>query len=81
MDIEVIRALNRATPFRPYNIRMTSGEIHRVPHPDFIFISPDESYVIVINARGGPHQLDTFLIEETVTVPRPRRRRSKKTAR
>jgi hypothetical protein len=81
MVIEVIRRLNHATPFRPYEIRMTSGETHRVPHPDFVFISPRGSYVIVVDAREGPHHLSTFLIEEAAPVHRNVRRKTRKTAR
>jgi hypothetical protein len=68
MVIESIRASNHATPFRSYMIRMTSGETHRVPHPDFISISPRGSFVIVIDAKERPHHLSTLLIEEVVPL-------------
>ena len=78
MVIDVIRELNHATPFRPYEVRMTSGERYRVPHPDFVFVSPMGSYVIIVDANEGPHHLDTFLIEEAVPLHRRRRRNSGK---
>ena len=40
MVIESIREFNRTVPFVPYEIRMASGEHFRVPHPDFVSISP-----------------------------------------
>ena len=79
MVIESIRAFNHASPFRPYAIRMTSGETHRVPHPDFVSISPRGSFVVVIDANERPHHLSTLLVEEAVLLnPRNARRRSRK---
>jgi hypothetical protein len=79
MIIESIRAFNHATPFRPYAIRMTSGETHRVPHPDFVSISPRGSFVVVIDGNERPHHLSTLLMEEAVLLsPRGARRRSRK---
>ncbi len=81
MVIESIRAFNHASPFRPYVIRMTSGETHRVPHPDFISISPKGTFVIVIDAKERPHHLSTLLIEEAfVPSERDRRKSGKKAA-
>ena len=69
MVLDSIRELNHASPFRPYEIRMTSGQKHRVPHPDFILVSPKGSYVIVVDSRERPHPLSTLLIEEVVPLP------------
>jgi hypothetical protein len=66
MVLESIRAFNHAAPFQPYVIRMTSGETHRVPHPDFVSISPKGSFVVVIDRNERPHHLSTLLIEEAV---------------
>ena len=68
MIIEPIRELNRAVPFQPYEIRMASGERHRVPHPDFVLISPRGTYVIVVDAKERPHHLSTLLIEKAVVL-------------
>ena len=48
MVIQSIREFNRAVPFKPYQIRMVSGETYEVPHPDFLSVSPKGSFVIVI---------------------------------
>jgi len=77
MILESIRAFNDTIPFRPYEIRMTSGERHRVPHPDFISFSPRGSFVIVIDAKDRPHFLSTLLIEEAMLSGRSRRRAGK----
>jgi hypothetical protein len=63
MVIESIREFNRAAPFRPYQIRMASGESYEVPHPDFISISPKGSLVVLIDEEDRPHHLSTLLIE------------------
>jgi hypothetical protein len=63
MVIESIREFNRAAPFKPYEIRMASGETYRVPHPDFVLISPKASFVIFVDAKERPHHLSTLLIE------------------
>jgi len=58
-----MREFNRAVPFRPYEIRMVSGESYRVPHPDFVSIGPRGSLVVFIDANDWPHHLSSLLIE------------------
>jgi hypothetical protein len=81
MVLDSIRAFNHAVPFRPYAIRMTSGEMHRVPHPDFVSISPRGSFVVVIDRKEWPHHLSTLLIEEAVLINGRSRRKSGKNSR
>jgi len=80
MVIEAIRMFNHAAPFRPYEIRMASGERHRVPHPDFVSFSRTGSFVIVIDANDRPHHLSAFLIEDAVPVGGGRKRPARKRA-
>ena len=63
MVVSSIRDFNRAVPFRPYKIKMVSGESFVVPHPDFVSISPKGSFVIVFEADESPHHLSSLLIE------------------
>ena len=63
MVLTSMREFNRAVPFRPYKIRMVSGESFEVPHPDFISISPKGSFVVLIDEHECPHHLSTLLIE------------------
>jgi len=58
-----MRDFNRAVPFKPYEIRMASGESFEVPHPDFVFISPKGSWVVFVDTDNCPHHLSTLLIE------------------
>jgi hypothetical protein len=63
MVIDSIREFNRNVPFTPYEIQTVSGDRYRVPHPDFISISPKGSFVVVIDAKERPHHLSSLLIE------------------
>jgi hypothetical protein len=79
MLIETIRELNRAVPFRPYEIRTNGGERLRVPHPDFIFVSPRGAWVIVTDERDRPQHINSILIEEVAPLrARQTRRRARK---
>ena len=75
--IASIREFNRRVPFVPYEIHTASGERYKVPHPDFISISPKGSFVIVIDARERPHHLNSLLIERASPLNGSRRRDQK----
>ena len=64
MALEAIRELNRAVPFRPYTIRLTSGMVHRVPHRDFIAIAPKGTWIMVSDEKDHPYWISSILIEE-----------------
>jgi hypothetical protein len=68
MLIETIREFNRAVPFRPYEIRTNGGERLRVPHPDFIFVSPKGAWIIVTDGREHPRHISSILIEEVAPL-------------
>jgi hypothetical protein len=69
MVIDVIRELNRTSPFKPYSIRLASGVIHSVPHPDFIAIAPRGSWVMVSDEEERPHWINALLIEDVTPLP------------
>ena len=75
MLIDAIREFNQSAPFVPYEIRTNGGKRLRVPHPDFIMISPQGLWVIVTDHRGRPRYLSSFLIEEVVPIAERARRR------
>jgi hypothetical protein len=81
MVIESIREFNRAVPFKPYEIRMVSGERYRVPHPDFVSVSPRGSFVIVFGKNERPHHLSTLLIECAAPLNGHRRKPGKRSSR
>ncbi len=47
MTIQQLKAAHRAVPFRPFTVHMTDGRSFRVPHPDFLFMSPTGRTVII----------------------------------
>ena len=80
MLIDVIREFNRAVPFQPYEIRTNGGVRLQVPHPDFIFVSPRGTWVMVTDALDRPRHVSSILIEEVAPLQkRPRRKRAEKT--
>jgi hypothetical protein len=78
MVIDSIREFNRSVPFTPYEIQTVSGDCYRVPHPDFISISPKGSFVVVIDAKERPHHLSSLLIERASLLNSHGRRKSSK---
>ncbi len=46
MDAEAIRELLHKQPFEPFEIVMSSGEVHRVVYPDFAIVSPSRVVVV-----------------------------------
>ena len=78
MVIQSIREFNHSSPFRPYEIRMASGERYRVPHSDFATLSPKGSFVIVFGKDERPHHLSTLLIESVSILNGHRSKKSGK---
>jgi hypothetical protein len=75
--IASIREFNQRVPFVPYEIHTASGERYKVPHPDFISISPKGSFVVIIDAQERPHHLNSLLIERASLLNGHRRRSPK----
>ena len=72
----------RADPFLPYRIRLTDGKTIRVPHPDFVSISPSGRMATAYSPDGELHIIDILLVTDLVIEPpvRLRRKRAAKTA-
>jgi hypothetical protein len=62
MVIEALRTLNHAVPFKPYVIRLASGEKYTVQHPDFISISPRGLQIVLFDEEERMHMLSPLLI-------------------
>ena len=75
MLIQTIREFNRASPFVPYEIRTNGGERLKVPHPDFILVSPRGGWVIVTDEQDHMRHISSILIEEVAPVRRRIRRK------
>jgi hypothetical protein len=79
MLIDAIRDYNHAVPFKPYEIRTNGGKRLRVPHPDFIMVSPKGTWVIVTDEKERPRHISTLLIEEVTPLRKRRARPAKRT--
>lgn len=40
MSPEIVRRRLQASPFRPFELWLNSGQVVRVPHPEFAFLPP-----------------------------------------
>jgi hypothetical protein len=78
MVIDSIREFNRALPFKPYEIRMASGECYVVKHPDFAMVAPRGSFVIVFGKNDHPYHLSALLIESASPLNGHHRRKGRK---
>jgi hypothetical protein len=79
--VESIRKFNHAVPFVPYEIRTVSGETYEISHPDFILVSPKESYVVVIDSKDpkeAPNHISALLIERATPLDGQQRRQTRK---
>jgi hypothetical protein len=62
-------------PFEPFSIKVTSGDVLDVIHPDFAMISPEGDVVIVFDRNNNYKVVD---MEHVVTLtPKRERKRSK----
>ncbi|HEX3657965.1 MAG TPA: hypothetical protein VHV55_19405 [Pirellulales bacterium] len=69
MTTEQLRAAHRATPFRPFKIRMADGRAFPVPHPDFLSISPAGRTVVIYQPDGAASIVDLLLMTELEWSP------------
>jgi hypothetical protein len=64
MTATEIQKLQRATPFHPYRIHIAGGRTVRVPHPDFLAISPTGRTATAYWENGEIEIMDIFLISD-----------------
>jgi hypothetical protein len=57
-----IRNLLRATPFRPFTIRMADGKEYRIDHPDFVLAATDVPNIHIEELDGTLHTLSALLV-------------------
>lgn len=53
MEKSDIVAFRDAVPFTPFDIRLADGRVLRVPHPDYISVSPCGPSAVVFLSSGG----------------------------
>ena len=59
MNVQELKQINLATPFRPYTIRTSDGQTVHVPHPDYMLIAPGGDTLVVFDQDGLMHIMDT----------------------
>ena len=65
MKAEDIRRVHEAFPFRPFSLVLADGRAFRVPHSDFLSVSPKGGALFLWAEDGGIGGiLDTALIAE-----------------
>ena len=65
--LEEIRKLFRATPFMPFSLEFSSGTVLKVPHQDYLWITP-AGMLIVCDDAGvaefvSPYQVTKVRVE------------------
>ena len=64
MTIEQLRLAREANPFRPFTVHLADGRSHRVPHRDWLSMSPGGRTIIVYVSEEGGSILDSLMITE-----------------
>lgn len=69
MTAEHLKSLRDAHPFKPFTIHVSGGKSFRIPHRDFLSMSPNGRIVIVYHQQSSDtfSFVDLFLVGE-VTV-------------
>ena len=65
MNIEKLRELRLAHPFKPFNLVLTNGRKLPVDKPYFLGISPTRAFIVHSSAGGGFERLPP---EAVITV-------------
>lgn len=60
---EAIRSRLKNAPFKPFELRLTSGEKHVVRHPEFVSLSPGGRHLILWVGENAYVDIDVLLIE------------------
>jgi len=69
MTAKELRDAIKAEPFLPFRLRFGSGQTVKVPHPEFIALSPSGRTAVIFTEKGsfeaGSHMqiVDVLLIE------------------
>ncbi|MBX9626819.1 MAG: hypothetical protein K2X82_23665 [Gemmataceae bacterium] len=71
MTVDQLRTAREANPFRPFVLHAAGGRSFRVPHRDYISISPSGRTVIVYQTNDAFSILDLLLITELEVEPLP----------
>lgn len=74
---DAVRARLKSSPFRPFTLRLGSGEHYEVRHPELVSLSPGGRHLILWTGDNSYVDVDSLLIESIEQANgRGRRRRA-----
>ena len=53
MITDEIKSLLRTAKFQQFTIHLTDGSLHRVPHPDYAWLTPNNAVLYVFERNAG----------------------------
>lgn len=62
MNVEHLRKVHQARPFRPFTLHIADGRAITVPHPEFLAQFPTGRAVIVTQANDDYEVIDLLLV-------------------
>lgn len=77
MTLEQLMRAKEAQPFEPFEICTADGQRIPVPHPDSLFVPPNDQRTFVVAHDDGTVQVVDLLLGSTLTLGNGRRRRRK----
>jgi len=77
MTIDELLRVQRAQPFRPYDLIVADGTVVRIEHPEFVARSPTGGTITVYEPDGTGRILDMRLVSQ-IRLPRQRQPRRKR---
>jgi hypothetical protein len=77
MTTKEVERAHKATPFRPFLLRMAGDRFIKVDHPEMMSYAPDGRTTVVYKANGDFEIVDLLLIESIeVSVGRKNAKRA-----
>jgi hypothetical protein len=64
MNADQLRQAHRASPFRPFLIRMMDGRLFFVPHPDYFHVFPSGRTAKIVDHTGGAGLIDIAQVKD-----------------
>ena len=53
MITDEIKSLLRTPKFQQFSVHLSDGSIHRVPHPDYAWLTPTEAGLYIFERNAG----------------------------
>jgi hypothetical protein len=71
MQIDQIKEVLQASPFRPFRIRTADGKSIPVLHQEVVFLIPKDKTLIVTKEKGGFYIIGADMVTHMETVADP----------